>query len=60
MAQTNPAENQQAEATARSGEHRIHQRAFDDEAVLPPTPEVIAKRPRITTGAYAIIRPPQK
>jgi hypothetical protein len=53
-----PADDELAvsEDTGRSGAHRIQQRAVRDQE-LPPTPDVLSRRPRITTGSYAVIRP---
>lgn len=64
MASTEPIADRDAErdverdedCPARSGEHRIQQGAVAD-GQLPPTPQVLVKRPRIVTGAYAVIRP---
>ncbi len=41
--------------SARSGKRRIAQPESGNDA-LPPTPEVLRKRERVTTGAYSIVQ----
>lgn len=57
-----PERNRSTEAedySNRSGERRLAHDIRVDET-LPPTPQVVAKRPRIVTGRYAVVTPSQQ